>query len=129
MHHPGRTAPVVYDTAIEPAEDGRPIAVLAAQGDLEFAAAERLLWALDEALGDDPLALAGLLLDLHRVTRVHHVAERMLDVALVELVERGLPVAIVQQDGIAERISASVRFASRDAAHAWCFGGGGVPQT
>jgi glutaminase len=123
MHHSGRTAPVVYLEATEPAEDGRPIAILAAQGELEFAAAERLVWAIGDALGDDPLQLAGLLLDLHRVTRVHHIAERMLDVSLSALVEQGLPVAIVQQDGIAASIGASVRFGSREEAQAWCYGG------
>jgi len=123
MHHSGRTAPVVYLEATEPAEDGRPIAILAAQGELEFAAAERLVWAIGGALGDDPLQLAGLLLDLHRVTRVHHIAERMLDASLSALVEQGLPVAIVHQDGIAASIGASVRFGSREEAQAWCYGG------
>jgi hypothetical protein len=91
--------------------------VLAAQGDLEFAAGERLLWAIDEALAGHP---AGLVLDLHRVTRLHHVAERMLDVRLTALVEGGTAVALVHQGDVAAAVAAGARFAERDAALAWC---------
>jgi glutaminase len=120
MHHPGRTAPVVYFRSREQTHDGRGIAVLAAQGDLEFAAAERLLWAIEEAIAEAAEGTAALLLDLHRVTRVHHIAERMLDGWLTDIAGRGIAVALVLQEHVDATIAAGTRSASREAALAWC---------
>ena len=125
MHHPGRTAPVVYLRAHETSADGRRVAVLGAQGDLEFAAAERLLWAIDEALGDGADTAAVLLLDMHRVTRVHLIAERMLDRRLAAAAARGIEVGLVHQQQLEVQLDAGARFDSRDAALAWA----GIPST
>lgn len=124
MHHPGPTAPVVYFTAREHATDGSRIDVIAVQGDLELAAAERLLWSVAETMGleigrESP-AIGCLLLDAHRVTRVHHVAERMLVARLTQLIEGGVPVALVEPDGLAVDLPASARFSSREDALDWC---------
>jgi glutaminase len=120
MHHPGPTAPVVYFAAREPGSDGRRIEVIAAQGDLEFAAGERLLWAVADAIGRESPGDAHLLLDAHRVTRIHHVAERMLQVRLGQLIEIGVPVAIVEPDGLQVSLPATARFGSREEAMRWC---------
>ncbi len=120
MHHPGPTAPVVYFAERESGRDGRQIDVIAAQGDLEFAAAERLLWAVADAIREEPPERACLLLDAHRVTRVHHVAERMLAGRLGQLLELGVPVALVEPDGLQVTIPASARFSSREQALEWC---------
>ena len=120
MHHPGPTAPVVYSAERESGSSGRRIDVIAAQGDLEFAAAERLLWAVAEAIREEPPERACLLLDAHRITRVHHVAERMLAARLGQLLELGVPVALVEPDGLRVTIPASARFKSREQALEWC---------
>jgi len=120
MHNPGPTAPVVYYTARESGSDGRQIDVIAAQGDLEFAATERLLWAIAEAIGRQPESTACLLLDAHRVTRIHHVAELMLVTRLGDLVDRGFPVALVEPGGLPVTLPAAARFGSREEALSWC---------
>ena len=120
MHHPGRTAPVVFMATTATTGDGREVAILAAQGDLEFAAAERLLWAIDEALSAAPAPPAILLLDLHRVTRVHRIAERMLDTRLADAAEHGIAVALVRQQHLDVTLDAGTPFDSRDEALAWC---------
>ncbi len=122
MHHPGRTAPVVYLAQHQTAPDGRRVAILGAQGDLEFAAAERLLWAIDEALAGDSTVL---LLDMHRVTRVHLIAERMLDRRLAAAAAQGVAVGLVHQQQLEVRLDAGTRFDSRSEALAWC----GLPST
>ncbi len=120
MHHPGRTAPVVYLTERSQTPDGRGIAVVGAQGDLEFAAAERLLWSIDDVLSEGPATTAAVLLDLHRVTRVHEIAERMIDARLAALVEEDIAVAVVHQESVEAAIGASARFETRAEALAWC---------
>jgi len=120
MHNPGPTAPVVYFAAREPAGDGRRIEVIAAQGDLEFAAAERLLWSIADAINQPPVGITHLLLDAHRVTRVHQVAERMLVTRLDEMADHGISVALVQPDGIDVKLPADARFSSREEALRWC---------
>ena len=120
MHHAGRTAPVVYLSSQATAGDGRRVAIVGAQGDLEFAAAERLLWAIDEALGDGDGAAAVLLLDMHRVTRVHRIAELMLDRRLAAAAALGVEVGLVHQQQLEVQLNAGTRFDTRDAALAWC---------
>jgi glutaminase len=120
MHHPGPTAAVVYYAAHEHTDDGRRIEVMAAQGDLEFAAGERLLWSVAEAVAREPQPPACVLLDAHRVTRVHHVAEAMLLTRLGQLIDGGVPVALVEPDGLPIELPASARFGSREEALAWC---------
>jgi glutaminase len=120
MHHPGPTAHVVYYSAREVAGNGRQIDVIAAQGDLEFAATERLLWSIAEAIAEEPDATACLLLDAHRVTRIHHVAERMLVTRLGNMIDREIPVALVEPDGLHVTLPADARFHSRDEALRWC---------
>jgi len=117
MHHPGPTAPVVYDTIGVEAGEGRRIAVIAAQGDVEFAAAERII---DATLAEVAGGATAVLLDLHRVTRVHHIAERMLDVLLSGLIEDGVAVALVQQGEVAADVAAGAKLGTREQALAWC---------
>lgn len=117
MHHPGPTAPVVYDTRGVDAGAGRRIAVIAAQGDVEFAAAERIA---DAVLGEVAGGATAVLLDLHRVTRVHHIADRMLDVLLAGLIEDGVAVALVQQGDVAADVAAGAKLDTREEALAWC---------
>ena len=47
-----------------------------------------------------------MLLDLHRVTRIQHIADRMLDVLLAGLIEDGVAVALVQQGEVAADVAA-----------------------
>jgi len=112
MHHPGRSAPAVYlstTAAAIPSKrerrreerealkaDGDRIAIVAAQGDLEFAAAESLLFSIDHALAHRAHAPEWLVLDLQRVTRLHPAAARMLDGHLTHLLAHGVIVAVVQ---------------------------------
>ncbi len=117
MHHPGPTAPVVYDTQGVEAGEGRRIAVIAAQGDVEFAAAERIV---DAMLAEVASGATAVLLDLHRVTRIQHVADRMLDVLLAGLIEDGIAVALVQQGEVAADVAAGAKLGTREEALAWC---------
>ncbi len=117
MHHPGPTAPVVYDTIGIEAGEGRRIAVIAAQGDVEFAAAERIV---DATLAEVAGGATSVLLDLHRVTRIQHIADRMLDVLLAGLIEDGIAVALVQQGDVAADVAAGAKLGTREEALAWC---------
>jgi glutaminase len=117
MHHPGPTAPVVYDTIGIEGDEGRRIAVIAAQGDVEFAAAERIV---DATLAEVAGGATAVLLDLHRVTRIQHIADRMLDVLLAGLIEDGIAVALVQQGEVAADVAAGAKLGTREEALAWC---------
>ncbi|WP_063770745.1 glutaminase A [Streptacidiphilus carbonis] len=70
----------------------RRTGVLAAQGALDFAAAERLLSALGESVGAAP---GPVVLNLERVTAVDAAAEAMLTRALTLLADRGHRVVLV----------------------------------
>jgi glutaminase len=120
MHHPGPTAPVVYLAEHDQADDGQRIEIIAVQGDIEFAAAERLLWAIAEAIAQPDAGRACLLLDAHRVTRIHQVAEQMLHVRLGQTMDHGVSLALVEPDGIDAELPADARFHSREAALRWC---------
>jgi glutaminase len=135
MHHVGQPAPSVYLTttaADRPshrerhsteretlAAHGNRIAIVGAQGELEFAAAEALLYSIDDALTPDAHAKEWLVLDLLRVTRLHPVAREMLDAHLTSLLERGIAVAAVVRHG--QRVLPSaVEFHELEQAIAWC---------
>lgn len=97
MHNAGPgAATVLPDGADTGTGDGGPT-LLAAQGALDFTAAERLLFALDDRV---PAAVPGrapgrLVLDLDRVTALDATAEAMLTRALTLLAERGHRIVLV----------------------------------
>lgn len=88
LHNPAPGAPTVIAAGTGP--DGT--ALVAAQGALDFTAAERVLFALGNHL---PERHEAVLLDLERVTAVDAAARAMLDRALVLLAERGHPVTVL----------------------------------
>ena len=92
MHNaaPG-AATVLADGAGTGTEDGGP-ALLAAQGALDFTAAERLLFALDDRV---PAAPGRLVMDLDRVTALDAIADAMLTRALTLLADRGHRIVLV----------------------------------
>lgn len=94
---------------------GERIALVAAQGELDFTAAERLLQALAGAVPAEP---GWLVVDLGQVTTVGPVAGLMLGSALDRIAAAGHRVALVAApgDGWGE---AAVRHARRDDALAW----------
>jgi glutaminase len=112
MHHSGRSGPAVYLSTIRDR-----IAIVAAQGDLEFAAAESLLFSIEHTLA--PSVPAWLVLDLQRVTRLHPAAAHMLDAHLTHLVAQAVVVALVQPDDHV-LLPAANEFATRDEAITWC---------
>ncbi|MFJ2912656.1 glutaminase A [Streptomyces sp. NPDC087228] len=140
MHNPalaGSTVTLVA-TADEPSaapavsrgSAGRErVAAVAAQGALDFTAAERVLYALDEAR---PRETGAVVLDLRRVTAVDTVARAMLRSGLGRLAEDGVRTAVADPadrlallPGTAEQGGhPAVRpFASREEAAAWCVSG------
>jgi glutaminase len=88
MHNPAPGAATVLPDGV--AAEGT--ALLAAQGALDFTAAERLLFALADRV---PAAPGRLVLDLDRVTAVDATAEAMLRRALTLLAERGHRIVLV----------------------------------
>lgn len=133
MHRAGESGPAVYrattaaarpsprvrsDEEREALRSGAErIVILAAQGELEFAAAERLLWTIEHSL-DQPGA-QWLVLDLRRVTRLHPAAAHMLDAHLAHLLAHDVFIAVAQPD---ERLllPASGEFDTCAEAVAWC---------
>ncbi|MGW0936539.1 glutaminase A [Streptomyces sp. NPDC002666] len=130
MHNPalaGSTVTLVTTAGDLPAgsESGRAgrsgVAVAAAQGALDFTAAERVLYALDEA----GTGRAGaVVLDLVRVTDIDTVARAMLRNGLARLAADGRRTAVADPDGRlrepGERAGATPSFASREEAVARC---------
>ena len=96
MHNPAPGAATVLpdgaDAAAGAAAESGGRALLAAQGALDFTAAERLLFALADRV---PAAPGRLVLDLDRVTAVDATAEAMLTRALTLLAERGHRIVLV----------------------------------
>jgi glutaminase len=74
---------------------GDQIAVIGAQGVLDFLAAERVMYALDELVPDRP---GWIVCDLSRVTRVDPVAAAMLNAMLTRLHEAGHQPAVVGEN-------------------------------
>ncbi|MFD7721089.1 glutaminase A [Streptomyces sp. NPDC059814] len=97
------------------------VAVVAAQGALDFTAAERVLYALDEAGVRETVAVV---LDLDRVTDIDRAARAMLNRGLARLTSGGRRAAVADPAGrLAERDAAAGaprNFASRDDAVDWC---------
>lgn len=109
LHHPGHAAPVVY--ARERTGPGSPVVLVAAQGVVEFSAAEQIVAAVDGAvhLGDGPPP-TGFLIDFHRVTRAGEISEGMLQRCLANLLARGLQVAVLQPEHLQVPNPGSDRF-------------------
>ncbi|MFE6973228.1 glutaminase A [Streptomyces sp. NPDC057682] len=100
------------------------VAVVAAQGALDFTAAERVLHALDEAGPEG----TGAVLDLVRVTGIGGVARAMLRDGLMRLTADGLRTAVADPDGLLRRPGHEDGdpriFATREEAVDWCLGRG-----
>ncbi|MGW1230081.1 glutaminase A [Streptomyces sp. NPDC002530] len=100
------------------------VAVVAAQGALDFTAAERVLHALDEA---GP-GRSGAVLDLVRVTGVGGVARAMLRDGLARLTADGRRAAAADPGGLLSRPGHEDgdprTFATREEAVDWCLGRG-----
>lgn len=104
--------------------DADHIAILAAQGELELAATERLLWSIEHSLAARPEGRAlpeeqWLVLDLRRVTRLHPAAAHMLDAHLTHLLAHDVFIAVVQP-GERLLLPATGEFDDCDEAVAWC---------
>ncbi|MEU1349017.1 glutaminase A [Streptomyces sp. NPDC005795] len=97
------------------------VAVAAAQGALDFTAAERVLYALDEAGAG---RTGAVVLDLVRVTDIDTVARAMLRGGLARLAADGRRTAVADPDGRlrepGDDTGAARSFASREEAVAWC---------
>jgi glutaminase len=133
MHRSGQTGPVVYrvtTAAARPsprvrtsderealAADTDRIAIVAAQGELEFAAAERLLWSIEESLVRP--APQWLVLDLGRVMRLHPAAAYLLDAHLTHLLTHDVFIAVVQPVNRL-LLPATREFDALDEAIEWC---------
>lgn len=135
MHNPalaGSTVTLVTtadDLPLAPREEreraryGR-VAVVAAQGALDFTAAERVLYALDEP---DPRDIGAVVLDLLRVTDIDTVARAMLRGGLARLTADGRRTAVADPDGRLREADGGAGpprcFATREEAVAWCTAG------
>lgn len=100
MHHSGETAPVVYREEREYLPAGGQVVTIAAQGTLEFSAAEQFLAAIDAADdggGGIPPA-AAFIIDLHRITRAEDLSFGLFTARISALLKSGKPVAIVQRE-------------------------------
>ncbi|MFC9324555.1 glutaminase A [Kitasatospora sp. NPDC057015] len=113
MLSPAPAAPtIVGEPPLDAAPRAGAFAVVAAQGALDFTAAERVLFELEAGSGGP------VLLDLGLVTRLDAVAEAMITATLARLAARGRRVAVVG-DALPERPDAPwERFGSRAAARA-----------
>ncbi|GGN99051.1 hypothetical protein GCM10010112_92490 [Actinoplanes lobatus] len=109
MHAAATAAPTVTHAG----RSGR-IGRIAAQGALDFPAAERILFALDEVVPPD----GALVCDLTQVTQIEAIAEALLSKAFARLAALGRPVAVAAQAGFPA--AGPWRFhATVDAALAW----------
>ncbi|MCX4734092.1 glutaminase A [Streptomyces sp. NBC_01363] len=140
MHNPalaGTTVTLVATADELPSTGAAPqdrvprerVAVVAAQGAIDFTAAERVLYALDESR---PRATEPVVLDLGQVTGVDGVARAMLRGGLGRIAADGVRTAVAdpahrlalpgpgRQDGP----TALRCFATRAEAVTWCTGGG-----
>lgn len=93
MVHPDRAAPVIHDVS-DRETDGVAVEIIAAQGALDFAAAENLLWRLGDLPTRDPRP-AWLVLDMHRVTHYFDVAEVLIGAQIERLRRDGIDTVIV----------------------------------
>jgi glutaminase len=97
------------------ARDGNRIALVAARGELDFPAVERVLYALS---GVAPVRSGWLVLDLDEVTGIRPPARAMLSAALGRITEAGHRLGLVgdRGDGLA---GDAVRHGSREQSLAW----------
>ncbi|MFG2675360.1 glutaminase A [Streptomyces sp. NPDC048445] len=97
------------------------VAVVAAQGALDFTAAERVLFALDESGPENTVAVV---LDLRRVTDIDTAARTMLNGGLARLMAGGRRTAVVDPAGrlAGQDVTAGAprHFVSREDAVDWC---------
>ncbi|MEZ0070227.1 glutaminase [Streptacidiphilus sp. MAP12-20] len=112
MHNPAPSAP----TVTEAWTDGGRLALVTAQGALDFTAAERVVHAVGECLPEEPPGC--LVLDLDRVTDVDASAVALLRGAIAAVAAAGLRVGLVasSDSGLADHV---VVHGSREAALAW----------
>ncbi|MFI6724293.1 glutaminase A [Streptomyces sp. R-74717] len=105
------------------------VAVVAAQGALDFTATERVLYALDEAR---PQETGAAVLDLRQVTDIDSVARAVLRSGLGRLVKGGVRTAVADPAGHLVLLPATGEqdertalrpFDSREEAVAWCASG------
>ncbi len=94
------------------------IAIRGIGGDLEFAEAEILVRSLADGPASD--AVRWLVLDLHRVTRVHPAALKIIGALVGEVLERGVTIAVADPGRRLDDALALERFASLDEALEWC---------
>ncbi|MFP2924357.1 glutaminase A [Pyxidicoccus sp. 3LG] len=136
MHHPGRSAPVIARAGSALAvrsgrlrrrkerdvlrEHGGDIDLRSLQGDIEFAAAEVILQSLGAVSGAGPAGARWLVLDLDGVSRLHPIAARLLDAAVMELQGRGIVVALGDAHRRGLLRQASVELPSAEEAIEWC---------
>ncbi len=136
MHHPGRSAPVIaHAGSAVTTRSGRlrrrkerdvlhahggDIDLRSLQGDIEFAAAEVILQSLSAVPAARPGSARWLVLDVQGISRLHPVAARMLDAAVLELGTRGI--VVVVGDGHRRGLlpHATVELPSPEEALEWC---------
>ncbi|WP_042381862.1 glutaminase A [Streptacidiphilus melanogenes] len=112
MHNPAPSAP----TVTEAWRDGGRLALVAAQGALDFTAAERVVHAVGACLPDEQPGC--LVLDLHRVTDADAAALALLRGVIAAAASTGLLVGLVAAPDMTLGDRATVHD-SRDAAIAW----------
>jgi glutaminase len=135
MHHPGHPAPVVYlaqtgrarrSSAQRDRQDqatltayGEAIVILGLQGDLNFAAAERVLNSLDGVARGDAPGNRWLIVDVDRVGNLQRAAAAMLNALITGLTARHVTIVAVdaEQRGLIPGIP---EFSSLDRALQWC---------
>ncbi|MCX5345638.1 glutaminase A [Streptomyces atratus] len=140
MHNPalaGSTVTLVTTADDLPSAQAGPrerarrerVAVVAAQGALDFTATERVLYALDEAR---PQETGAAVLDLRQVTDIDSVARAVLRSGLGRLVKGGVRTAVADPAGHLVLLPATGEqdertalrpFGSREEAVAWCASG------
>ncbi len=114
MHHPGHPAPVVYlaqtgktlrsSAPRNPQEqarltaDGEAIIIRGLQGDLNFAAAERVMSSLDAVMRADAAGRRWLIFDVDRVGHLQRAAAAMLTALITALSAVNVTVVVVDAD-------------------------------
>lgn len=102
-------------------QDGQRIAVVRAQGTLEFTESEQLLQAVQDTAPPSP---GWIVLDLERVTSITAGSAAMLAVALGDLAAQGHRIALTAQRSLLERARPEPApwtvFPDADEALAWC---------
>jgi glutaminase len=116
LHDSGRAVHTVWEQMMLDAADGGSLVLVAAQGALEFAAAEQLLRAIDGALAQARRRPRTLALDLARVTRLHPVASQLLSARLAAHDPGTDRLATIDPGSLLASDPAIARFGSREEA-------------